>query len=452
MDIDATFIWPDQRGTKWTIAKLDQYLNSKTGKDRKNRETIYKGNWHKALDSLWRKQETWADVEKEWSQSSEDIKQTFAKLKAEYKPQIPTPFEQYERDLKARGDRSILEYIPDDVIYLLVDSEDKILVFLWQAALQWMYNDELVAKAAESFAKYVSHEPPKQPGLRRQAMDAHWARENPRFAKENASQYPGASRGVYHFGFGEEQGHNCLKIKADSGGEPDSARYQDEKLDIRRIRTEMMYKGVMHAITAGHMLIQIILDPVLLEDQQQIMAYFTDKQTRRVSKDPYSLIALLCDVMTTDHLDDDDWDRGLAMMSAFGEFTGGPLCLRQVGRQMSFGVGCIVAIRGHEIYHSIGWWEGAHRYSLVHVCQNSMKAWAALRADQLGQKIFLGAKGEVEVVPKELANSKRKRTAQPSSESNPTVNPRKRSAAEMEGGDEERPYKVEEARMGDRLI
>ena len=415
-----------------TITKLDKYLESKTGKARKNRSLIYKANWHKALDSLWRKQDTWADVEKEWLESS--MQETVAKLKAEYTPQFPTPFEQYERDLKAHGDRTILEYIPDDVIYLLVDSEDKVQAFRWQAALQWMYNDELVAKAAESFAKYAAHEPPKEPGLRRQAMDAHWARENPQFAKENASQYPGACRGVYHFGVGEEQGHNCLKIKSDSGGEPESSRYKNEKPDIRRIREEMMYEGVMPAITAGHMLIQMILDPQLLEDQQKVMSYFPDKQSKTVPKDPYSLIALLCDVMTTDHLDDDDWERGFAIMSAFGDFTGGPLCLRQVGRQMSFGAGCITAIRGHELYHSIGWWEGVHRYSLVHVCQNCMKGWAALRAHQKGEKIFLGKDGEVELVPRGLGKSKRK--ALPSSEPNTVVKSRKRSAAEMEGGAE----------------
>lgn len=384
--------------------KLEKYLASKTGRDGNNKDKFYKPLWYKAIDSLWRQQSTWADVEKEWTESTTEIKQTVDTLKANYKPRTPTPFQQYERDLKAHHDDTILQYIPDDTIYLLVDAAGRVLCFRWERALQFMFTEELAQKAAEQFEKYVSHDPPKEPGFKRQAMDAHWVRHNPQFDKANAAQYPGASRGVYFFGFGEEQGQGRVKIKHSSGGEIGSTRHLSQNPENARIRDEMIYWGVMPAIAISHILVQMILDPELLEAQQQVMAYFPDKQTFRQPGTPYSLLALLCDVLTTDHRDDDDWEGGLAMMSSFGQFTGGPLCLRQIGRKMGFPAGSITAIRGAEMHHSIGWWQGAHRYSLVHVCGNFTKAYAAQRAAAKGEVLVVQG---VEIVPKAAAKAKR---------------------------------------------
>ena len=378
---------------KDATTKLNKYLSSKTGKEGKNKDKLYKPYWYKAIDSLWRQESTWVDVELEWYDSSREIKQTVDTLKANYKPRTLSPFEQYERDLKAHNDDSILQYIPDDIIYLLVDTNGKVLCFRWENALQFFYNEELAQKAAETFKKYVSHNPPREPGFKRQAMDAHWVRQNPQFDKANAAQYPGASRGVYFFGFGEPQGQGRLCIKHDSGGEKGSTRYIGQHPELVRLRDEMMYAGVMHAIAVAHILVQRILDPELLEAQQQVMKYLEDKRTFKQHDTPYSLMALLCDVLTTDHLDDDDWKGGFAMMSAFGQFEDGPLCLRQIGRKMGFPAGSITAIRGAEMHHSVGWWKGTHRYSIVHVCGDFTKRWAARRAAEKGEVLTVQGVG-----------------------------------------------------------
>lgn len=296
--------------------------------------------------------------------------------KAWHPRETRTEFEQYDRDDLASTDQSILARVPDDVIYLLVDTDDKVLAFRWENALQWLYGQAFVDKAAEHITKYVSHQAPHKPQKARHALDRHWCRVNPQFDMDNAKTYPGAAHGVYHFGCGGVMGHRSEPpiIKADSGGNPGTEKYPE----IARIRNEMMKEGVFHYITKAHVLIHTIIDPVLLNENVAVMEHYPHVAQPTVRKDPYSLHALLVDVCTTDHLDKSDWVRGLALMSTFGQFTGADLCLRQLGVTMGFGAGAIAAIRGRELNHCTTWWEGEHRYSVVNVCQQHMRDYAAV--------------------------------------------------------------------------
>ena len=351
--------------------RLYQYLATGTAKIGKAKSKVFPPVYHEAIDNLRTEKTDWAAVREELKACSEKVKKAMDDIKKTWRPKSQvSPFEQYDRDQKAAKDDDILSPIPDDVIYILVDSENEVLTFPWHVALQWFYGKDFNEIASTSIQTYQKHEPPFMPLATRHVMHAKWLRDHPEFDHD---QTPGASCGTYYFGIGGEQGHNFkgLKPKRDSAGHAWERRHKNQGArEILRLREEMLMLGFMPTVTRAHMFVQEILDPKLFNKQQQVMSsYSDDMATKTCFDEPYSLKAMLIDTLTTDHVDADDWVRGFAMMSTFGWFEGGELGLRQLGRKLGYTAGTIIAIKGHETNHFTGIWRGKHRYSVINVCQ-----------------------------------------------------------------------------------
>ena len=184
-----------------------------------------------------------------------------------------------------------------------------------------MYGDGFVDQAAAAIEMYISHEPPFGPPDNRHAVHKDWLRKHPEF---DYTMTPGAACGTFYFGVGGEMGdpEKKLMVKRDSAGHAAERTGNPGAAEILRLRKDLMTKGGISAITRLHMLVGEVLNPELLRKQQEVMDSFPDLVTKTVPDSPYTLTALLCNTLTTDHVDAKDWPRGYAMMSTLGEYDG----------------------------------------------------------------------------------------------------------------------------------
>ena len=65
----------------------------------------------------------------------------------------------------------------------------------------------------------------------------------------------------------------------------------------------------------------------------------------------FPLRAILVNTHTEPHVDKDDWVGGWAWLAPFGAFTGGDLCVPQLGIRVPMPAGSIVGIQGREFTH-----------------------------------------------------------------------------------------------------
>ena len=300
----------------------------------------------------------------------ETIDQTWKPRKATKRSQ----YEQFDRDEVAAADPSILIPVPNDVIHITIDCDGRVLTFRWPKALQWFFGDDLVEKTAEHIGEYARHHQPKFPDPGRHAMNPYWCRKHPDFQPKNRGKNAKVPLGVFHFGCGGEQGKPYQKPMT----KPDS---KDDRLkpEVIRLREEMMREGVVPWITRAHKFVQGILDPELLAAQMEVVRrYEAELRRPTIEEDPFALRAILVNALTTDHRDQSDWIKGIALMLPAGDFTGADLCCRKFAMRAAYEAGTIVAVRGAEVHHCTTEWQGKTRYSIVHTCGEQLRTYVKL--------------------------------------------------------------------------
>lgn len=123
-----------------------------------------------------------------------------------------------------------------------------------------------------------------------------------------------------------------------------------------------------------------ILDPELLQEYTRVADEvakldYIHFQTRRGSREPFLMRALLVNLMTYEHKDTGDWHHGFAFLLPVGNFSGGDLVLRELGLQVEAPPGCMQMFRGRELRHSISKWTG-RRFVCVNVTHEAVRRWA----------------------------------------------------------------------------
>ena len=86
--------------------------------------------------------------------------------------------------------------------------------------------------------------------------------------------------------------------------------------------------------------------------------------TENDKEELFPLRAVLINALTEEHTDAGDWKGGWAWLGLFGNFSGGDICLSQLGVRVPMPEGSIVGLRGKELKHFIARWHGL-RYSIV---------------------------------------------------------------------------------------
>ena len=96
--------------------------------------------------------------------------------------------------------------------------------------------------------------------------------------------------------------------------------------------------------------------------------------TRR-KDEPFHMRALLVNMMTNEHKDPSDWNKGFAAFLPVGKYEGGDIMFRELGIRIKSRPGCVQLFRGHELRHSITKWTG-RRFCVVQANHGAVKRWA----------------------------------------------------------------------------
>ena len=90
--------------------------------------------------------------------------------------------------------------------------------------------------------------------------------------------------------------------------------------------------------------------------------------------DPFLYRTILINVLTELHLDVGEWNRGLASLVVFGDFTGAHLCLPNLGYKLEMGPESQLLLQDRELEHYTTMRGGSCRYCVVHTTHEDVRA------------------------------------------------------------------------------
>lgn len=290
-------------------------------------------------------------------------------------------------------------------IIMILDQSDNLILFQCGDVFNQLLTKAVQKLVVQSFETYSTLTPVPWPDMTRHGL--HWISflserpdldfrnpdNDPRKAKSGNTPSPeiycsySANQylpGVFHIGarcqIGDPDGRKLPGPTKDNAG---------KRVPLRGHVFHQLVKlrhSAFGACTEISKFFFQILEPTLLQQYilvaDEVTKLEVPFQTRR-SGEPFSMRALLVNLMTYEHQDTGDWHHGYAFLLPVGDFTGGDLVLRELGLQIDAPAGCLQMFRGRELRHSITKWTG-RRFVCVNVTHESVRRWA-LRS--LGEEV-----------------------------------------------------------------
>lgn len=283
MAADPTKTQPPEDLLRFTMAKLALEKTKKAGKSRgkswiethkealkrrggKGKTPFMTPLYSEALAMLWRKSETWPQLRKDYDSRDEATKEAILFIGKCIKTKAESPCERFDRDEVACADTSILEKIDKDLIYLATDMDNTGFLIRWPGAVRYLFGEGVMEKAERDIRIYHSIEPCPKPESCRHTTEPHFGELNPWYSRENTSDYPGAVRGVSHYGGSGASGNPNKPVDAKGAS-------KCPVTEIARLRQEMI-EGSLDVISEAHRFVLGIVDPDLLTKQQAAIRKF----------------------------------------------------------------------------------------------------------------------------------------------------------------------------------
>ncbi|KAG6355146.1 hypothetical protein INS49_004227 [Diaporthe citri] len=283
-------------------------------------------------------------------------------------------------------ENGLLYKVENTDIILVLDQSDNMILFQCGDVFKQLLTKAVQKLAAQSFETYSTLTPIPWPDMTRHGL--HWISflsERPDLDFRNQDNDPRlAKSGVFHIGarceIGDPDGQKLPGPTKDNAGRRVSLRGH-----VFHQLVKLRYSAFGACTEMSKFFFQI-LEPTLMQQYirvaDEVAKLGVPFQTRR-SGEPFSMRALLVNLMTYEHQDTGDWHHGYAFLLPVGDFTGGDLVLRELGLQIEAPSGCLQMLRGRELRHSITKWSG-RRFVCVNVTHESVRRWA-LRS--LGEEV-----------------------------------------------------------------
>ncbi|RYP60694.1 hypothetical protein DL769_007998 [Monosporascus sp. CRB-8-3] len=275
----------------------------------------------------------------------------------------------------------LLHFVEADIVMVL-DKANHVIAFQFSDAFGELLTKNVKNQVTASLDTFSTLQPVPVPDMTRHGLHwVDWLAEHPELdfrIRENDPRR--AKSGVYHFGGHCETG--------DPNGKKCPIPTKDSTIRIMHGQSQVLpqlHKLRFSAFGACTELARFffgLLDPELLRQYTRVAAEvgklgFVPFETRR-QEDPFVIRALLVNLMTNEHRDLSDWQRGFAALVPVGDFEGGDLVLRELGLQIRSPPGCVQLIRGRELRHSITRWKG-RRFVVVNATHDAVRRWALRR-------------------------------------------------------------------------
>ncbi|KAI9765984.1 MAG: hypothetical protein M1840_006991 [Geoglossum simile] len=265
------------------------------------------------------------------------------------------------------------DIIPPNTIYIALDCKGTKILSVFPNGLDVAYGTnqakQVIDNISYNIGEYARSQPPPAVHDIRHIHHRQWVQKNPHLASEDGCC------GVYHWGTWTETGkdHKVIPTKETLKGGTRSNPSDGCHAFSYRVSTMKSFGP----LTAAVDLLFSTIDPKLhkayraayqrLDPGERIFCTTEDPK-----KELFPLRAILVNTLTEPHVDSDDWIGGWAWISPFGNFSGGDLCLPQLGVRVPLPPGGIAGLRGRELVHFTDKWSGS-RYSIVHFFKESIR-------------------------------------------------------------------------------
>ncbi|KAI9771915.1 MAG: hypothetical protein M1839_002698 [Geoglossum umbratile] len=247
----------------------------------------------------------------------------------------------------------LYEPVPPDTIFIAQDKHGRNILAVFPNGLKVAYGHEeaerYIMNTTYNLRENAQSQPPPVIEDCRHIHHEWWVEKNPHL------QPPNGRCGVLHWGtwpeIGEKRGLVLSRdtIKGGTRSNPQDGAY------VMRYRMETM-KSLGPLTNAIDLLFQIV-------DKRTRDAYRVAFEllspgamiypTKNADEELFPLRAIPINSLTEEHVDSGDWKEGWAGLGIFGKFTGGDLCLSQLGIRVLIPVGSVVGIRGSLLKHFV---------------------------------------------------------------------------------------------------
>jgi hypothetical protein len=265
---------------------------------------------------------------------------------------------------QALQDAEGYEELPFDKSYLAVDKNLVPIVAFYHNAYEQAWGKDygryIVKMSTENIDKFARFVKPSQKmDTRRHTGYQAWIEEeeNQQFSWANG---PDARSTIYYFGLKGEQGHPHQKSILSKDLQPISS-YRGSMARNLQVWCGNITQ-TLDACFAG-------VDRTLRDAYRQTFASNKNVGDRKAAEtfdeELFAYQALLINVLTELHVDQEDWKKGWAWLTPFGDYIGGLFCIPLLQRKIPFQPGSVLGLRGERVEHFTTKWRGSNRYSWV---------------------------------------------------------------------------------------
>ncbi|KAI1082947.1 hypothetical protein F5B20DRAFT_597160 [Whalleya microplaca] len=305
------------------------------------------------------------------AKSLQAIKDTWTKLWTN-NPRDPDYFRQYLVDQV--GAEQVWTLVDED-IFIVTDPNRQVIFANIENLTQILFGDDVADLLARCLDLWSFFTPLPAPESKRHVLDAYIRRLHPELdmTKATVENLPNAKMCVAHYGSwarcGDRDGRNIYLSR-------DTKFNRSEDLDLSQEMFPLFYKA---AFGKAARLIEFLmkpLDPLYYTQCREIFDHLP--KTRKVSTgqdDFISLFALGVNGYTQRHRDTNDIAAGLAGLVSLGNYTGGNLCIPQLGCKVPYKPGTCAIIRGDGLDHLVSDYSGP-RFFMIGTNHESCKRFA----------------------------------------------------------------------------
>ncbi|KAK7952418.1 uncharacterized protein PG986_008146 [Apiospora aurea] len=272
---------------------------------------------------------------------------------------------------------SVWKLVEDD-LFIVLDQNRRPVFANCEGLVQSLYGDEVFDKLTRAIDLMSFYQPIPRPETKRHVINRYILHKHPELdpGKATIRTLPNAKMGVAHYG--------CWAVKGDWHGR---RIYRTKDTQVGRsfdsekcwpVMPQFM-RAVFGTLSDVVRFLMQPLGPDYYQECVEIFAELPDSVKVVTNEQDFcSLFALGVNAHTQRHRDNGDIKGGLAGLATLGNYTGGNLCLPQLGVKVRYGPGACALTRGSGLEHLVTDFQGPRFFAVATNHESSKKfAWRA---------------------------------------------------------------------------
>ncbi|KAK7955241.1 hypothetical protein PG988_015935 [Apiospora saccharicola] len=288
----------------------------------------------------------------------------------------PDFFQHYLKD--SISARSVWQLVDVDLL-VVTDCRRRVIFANLERAAQLLFGEELAGKLAETIDMWSFFTPMPLPETTRHVVDHYVRRLHPELdiAKATVENLHRAKMAVAHYGCwsscGDPHGKHVVRtydarfVRSVNAEEYPQLVFPEFGRSVFGHCTEIVRFLVQNAAPEHYSLCRAVYDQLS-----------PDVRLATTKEDFLSLFALGINGYTQRHTDSGDMVGGYAGLITLGSYTGGNLCIPDLGIKVTYAPGACTILRGDKMEHLVTDYSGP-RYFVIGTNHEAVKRWAVRR-------------------------------------------------------------------------